>query len=127
MISSLCFASPTPIPQLLGATYLLFLKEASKISVAFFFEFGKKNSLFTIFIFNCRGCFIFNRESESSINILAHLSNKACEKASVAANSLPVKLDVKLMAKNDVWPRSFVRLPPTDCSIALYLFPELEG
>ncbi|XP_055817671.1 uncharacterized protein LOC129886827 [Solanum dulcamara] len=74
-----------------------------------------------------RGCFIFNRESESSITILAHLSNKACEKASVAANSLPVKLDIKLMAKSDVWPRSFVRLPPTDCSIALYLFPELEG
>ncbi|KAG5575157.1 hypothetical protein H5410_055291 [Solanum commersonii] len=73
-----------------------------------------------------RGCFIFNTESESSINILAHLSNKACEKASMAANSLPVKLDVKLVSKNDVWPRSFLRLQPTDCSIALYLFPELE-
>uniref|UniRef100_A0A0V0IBH1 Putative ovule protein n=1 Tax=Solanum chacoense TaxID=4108 RepID=A0A0V0IBH1_SOLCH len=73
-----------------------------------------------------RGCFIFNTESESSINILAHLSNKACEKASMAANRLPVKLDVKLVSKNDVWPRSFLRLQPTDCSIALYLFPELE-
>ncbi|KAM3290303.1 putative protein isoform X2 [Capsicum chacoense] len=74
-----------------------------------------------------RGCFIFNRESEGSINILAHLSNKACEKALVAANRLPVQLDVKLMAKSDIWPKSFLRLPPTDCSIALYLFPELES
>ncbi|MCD7446159.1 hypothetical protein HAX54_045216 [Datura stramonium] len=73
-----------------------------------------------------RGCFFFNRESESSINILAHLSNKACEKAFIAANGLPVKLDVKIMAKSDVWPKSFLRSPPTDCSIALYLFPELE-
>ncbi|KAJ8557396.1 hypothetical protein K7X08_003021 [Anisodus acutangulus] len=73
-----------------------------------------------------RGCFIFNRESETSINILAHLSNKACEKMFKAANGLPVKLDVKIMAKSDVWPKSFLRSPPTDSSIALYLFPEFE-
>ncbi|KAF3619945.1 putative G-type lectin S-receptor-like serine/threonine-protein kinase RLK1-like [Capsicum annuum] len=72
-----------------------------------------------------RGCFIFNRESEGSNNILAHLSNKACEKALIAANRLPVQLDVELMAKSDIWPKSFLRLPPTDSSIALYLFPEL--
>lgn len=92
----------------------------------FFIEYRKKNSLFTVFIFNCRGCLIFNTESQSSINILAHLSNKACEKACIAATRLPVNLDVKLVSKNDVWPRSFQRLQPTDCSIAVYLFPELE-
>ncbi|CAN4114144.1 unnamed protein product [Withania somnifera] len=74
-----------------------------------------------------RGCFIFNKGSESSINILAHLSNKACERVVVAANRLPVKLDVNILAKSDIWPSSFLRLPPTDSSIALYLFPELES
>ncbi|XP_059307880.1 uncharacterized protein LOC132059316 [Lycium ferocissimum] len=73
-----------------------------------------------------RGYFIFNRECETSIYILAHLPNKACEKVVTAANGLPVELDVKIMAKSDVWPKSFLRSPPTDCSIALYLFPELE-
>lgn len=75
---------------------------------------------------NCRGCFLFNREREASINILAHISDKACENAAKAAKGLPMNLDVKVLAKSDVWPKSFLRSPPTDNSIALYLFPELE-
>ncbi|XP_016440122.1 PHD finger-containing protein 1 isoform X1 [Nicotiana tabacum] len=74
-----------------------------------------------------RGCFIFDRESETSINIIAHISDKACEKAAKAAKGLPMNLDVKVLAKSDVWPKSFLRSPPTDNSIALYLFPELES
>ncbi|XP_019233991.1 PREDICTED: uncharacterized protein LOC109214522 [Nicotiana attenuata] len=74
-----------------------------------------------------RGCFLFNRESETSINIVAHISDKACEKAAKAAKGLPMNLDVKILAKSDVWPKSFLRSPPTDNSIALYLFPELES
>ncbi|XP_009597716.1 PHD finger-containing protein 1-like isoform X1 [Nicotiana tomentosiformis] len=73
-----------------------------------------------------RGCFLFNRERETSINILAHISDKACENAAKAAKGLPMNLDVKILAKSDVWPKSFLRSPPTDNSIALYLFPELE-
>ncbi|KAL2241224.1 UNVERIFIED_CONTAM: hypothetical protein Sindi_0763600 [Sesamum indicum] len=73
-----------------------------------------------------RGWFNIKEESETCVEILAHLSNKACFKASEAASALPPMLEIHLLDKCVAWPKCFRVSPPTAASIALYFFPACE-
>lgn len=72
------------------------------------------------------GWFNVKQESETCVEILAHLSNKACLKVSDAANAMPPMLDIQVLDKHVAWPKSFRTTPPTAASIALYFFPACE-
>ncbi|KAK4416743.1 hypothetical protein Salat_2499800, partial [Sesamum alatum] len=73
-----------------------------------------------------RGWFNIKEESETCVEILAHLSNKACFKVSEAASALPPMLEIQVLDKCVAWPKSFRLSPPTAASIALYFFPACE-
>ncbi|KAL0449789.1 UNVERIFIED_CONTAM: hypothetical protein Slati_1535300 [Sesamum latifolium] len=73
-----------------------------------------------------RGWFNIKEESEICVEILAHLSNKACFKVSEAASALPPMIEIQLLDKCVAWPKSFRVSPPTAASIALYFFPACE-
>ncbi|KAK4393810.1 hypothetical protein Sango_1851800 [Sesamum angolense] len=73
-----------------------------------------------------RGWFNIKEDSEISVEILAHLSNKACFKVSEAASALPPMIEIQLLDKRVAWPKSFRVSPPTVASIALYFFPACE-
>ncbi|KAI3451504.1 hypothetical protein Pfo_008169 [Paulownia fortunei] len=74
-----------------------------------------------------RGWFNIKEESETYVEILAHLSNKACLKVSDAATALPPMLDIQVLDKCVAWPKCFMVSPPTAASIALYFFPARES
>ncbi|XP_019175147.1 PREDICTED: uncharacterized protein LOC109170474 isoform X2 [Ipomoea nil] len=57
------------------------------------------------------------------LGVVAHLSAKACEKAYKEANSLPSMLQLEMLPKSVVWPKSFLTSEPSDENIALYFFP----
>lgn len=65
-------------------------------------------------------------ESEFCIEVLAHLSNKACSKVSDAAAAMPPVLNIKLVDKLATLPKHFRAQPPTAASIGLYFFPACE-
>ncbi|XP_028110567.1 uncharacterized protein LOC114309062 isoform X2 [Camellia sinensis] len=74
-----------------------------------------------------RGCLsITSGKNETLFGLVAHISSKACSKVFDAANALPPVLNVEILPRSDVWPKSFQKLPPTDDSIALYFFPDSE-
>ncbi|PIN20597.1 hypothetical protein CDL12_06698 [Handroanthus impetiginosus] len=73
-----------------------------------------------------RGCFNIKQESETCVEILAHLSNTACSKVSDAATEIPPTLDIQVLDKCVAWPRTFRISPPTAASIALYFFPACD-
>ncbi|KAL6498050.1 hypothetical protein OROGR_028447 [Orobanche gracilis] len=74
-----------------------------------------------------RGWFNLKEEDEETcVEILAHLSNKACSKVCDAATAMPYMLDIQVMDKHVVWPKSFRVSPPTAASVALYFFPARE-
>ncbi|KAL0379197.1 UNVERIFIED_CONTAM: hypothetical protein Sradi_3225200 [Sesamum radiatum] len=73
-----------------------------------------------------RGWFNIKEESETSVEILAHLSNKACSKVSETASAIPPMLEIQVLDKWAVWPKSFTVSPPTAACIALYFFPACE-
>ncbi|KAM7513775.1 hypothetical protein LguiA_003358 [Lonicera macranthoides] len=73
-----------------------------------------------------RGVFTIIYGKSVNLGITAHLSSKACQKVFDAASALPQMLDVEVLPRGDAWPRSFQKSPPTDVSIALFLFPEYE-
>ncbi|KAJ7956992.1 Zinc finger, FYVE/PHD-type [Quillaja saponaria] len=58
--------------------------------------------------------------------IVAHLSSKACSKVHDAISAFQQVLNVEMLSRPDVWPKSFQMSPPIDDSIALYFFPEYE-
>lgn len=64
--------------------------------------------------------------SEICVDILAHVSKKACWKVSDAAAVMPPMLDIKLVEKHTIWPKKFRAAPPTAASIGLYFFPACE-
>ncbi|KAK4393811.1 hypothetical protein Sango_1851900 [Sesamum angolense] len=73
-----------------------------------------------------RGWFNIKEESETHVEILAHLSNKACSKVSETASAIPPMLEIQVLDKCVAWPKSFRVSPPTTASIALYFFPACE-
>lgn len=60
------------------------------------------------------------------VNIVAHYSDKACEKVYEGVKMLSPTLDVKKLPRADAWPKSFQESPPTDDNIGLYFFPRSE-
>ncbi|XP_015071947.1 uncharacterized protein LOC107015994 isoform X2 [Solanum pennellii] len=71
-----------------------------------------------------RGSFnILNKEYETFDGLLAHLSVKACQKVYEEASLFPALLQLEMLPKSDVWPKSFTISEPTDDNIALYFFP----
>lgn len=71
-----------------------------------------------------RGSFnIRNEEYETFDGLLAHLSVKACQKVYEEASLFPALLQLEMLPKSDVWPKSFTISEPTDDNIALYFFP----
>lgn len=71
-----------------------------------------------------RGSFnISNKEYETFDGLLAHLSVKACQKVYEEASLFPALLQLEMLPKSDVWPKSFTISEPTDDNIALYFFP----
>ncbi|KAL0343151.1 UNVERIFIED_CONTAM: hypothetical protein Sangu_1202500 [Sesamum angustifolium] len=73
-----------------------------------------------------RGWFNIKEESETHVEIFAHLSNKACSKVSETASAIPPMLEIQVLDKCVAWPKSFRVSPPTTASIALYFFPACE-
>ncbi|XP_075084309.1 uncharacterized protein LOC107783956 isoform X2 [Nicotiana tabacum] len=70
-----------------------------------------------------RGSFnIWNKEYETFYG-QAHLSVKACQKVFEEASLLPASLQLEMLPKSDLWPKSFTISEPTDDNIALYFFP----
>lgn len=70
-----------------------------------------------------RGWFNIKEENEICLEILAHLSTKACQKLLEAATGIPNMLDIEVLDKRAAWPKRFTILPPTASSFALYFFP----
>ncbi|XP_016573699.1 uncharacterized protein LOC107871317 isoform X3 [Capsicum annuum] len=71
-----------------------------------------------------RGSFnIWNKEYETFDGLFAHLSVKACQKVYEEASSFPALLQLEMLSKSEVWPKSFTISEPTDDNIALYFFP----
>ncbi|KAL9173031.1 hypothetical protein ABFS82_03G088100 [Erythranthe guttata] len=71
-----------------------------------------------------RGSFsIWNENHDIIDGILAHMSNKACEKVNEEASQFQTVLYLEMLPKTDVWPKSFEESEPTGDSIALYFFP----
>lgn len=71
-----------------------------------------------------RGSFnIWNKDYETFDGLLAHLSVKACQKVYEEASLFPALLQLEMLPKSDVWPKSFTISEPTDDNIALYFFP----
>ncbi|KDP26133.1 hypothetical protein JCGZ_22234 [Jatropha curcas] len=74
-----------------------------------------------------RGSFrIKHNKNPTFIGLTAHLSSKACTKVEDAAKALPMQLNLATFPRLEVWPLRFQISPPSDCDIALYLFPEHE-
>ncbi|KAJ8558470.1 hypothetical protein K7X08_005236 [Anisodus acutangulus] len=71
-----------------------------------------------------RGSFnIWNKEYETLDGLVAHLSVKTCQKVYDEASLFPALLQLEMLPKIDVWPKSFTKSEPTDDNIALYFFP----
>ncbi|KAK4366464.1 hypothetical protein RND71_014344 [Anisodus tanguticus] len=71
-----------------------------------------------------RGSFnIWNKEYETLDGLVAHLSVKTCQKVYDEASLFPALLQLEMLPKFDVWPKSFTKSEPTDDNIALYFFP----
>ncbi|CAN4115233.1 unnamed protein product [Withania somnifera] len=71
-----------------------------------------------------RGSFnIWNKEYDTFDGLLAHLSVKACQKVYEETSLFPALLQLEMLPKSDVWPKSFTISEPTDDNIALYFFP----
>ncbi|KNA25310.1 hypothetical protein SOVF_007740 [Spinacia oleracea] len=68
-------------------------------------------------------CTISDDDCSLSFKLEAHLSNKAHEKVSGAASALPNSLCFEIWQKDDAWPNSFEKSPPTSETIGLYFFP----
>ncbi|KAG9153124.1 hypothetical protein Leryth_012383 [Lithospermum erythrorhizon] len=71
-----------------------------------------------------RGRFdIVNRKDEKFEGFVAHLSNTACQQVIEEARLLPTLLQLEMVPKSTVWPKSFQTGQPSDDNIALYIFP----
>lgn len=73
---------------------------------------------------NYRGSFnIWNKEYNNIEDLIAHISNKACYKVYKAACEFQQVLELEMLPKSDIWPKSFMTAEPSGDSIALYFFP----
>lgn len=71
-----------------------------------------------------RGSFnIWNKEYNNIEDLIAHISNKACYKVYKAACEFQQVLELEMLPKSDIWPKSFMTAEPSGDSIALYFFP----
>ncbi|KAL8059458.1 hypothetical protein ABFS82_03G087900 [Erythranthe guttata] len=67
----------------------------------------------------------FNIPTQSlDINIVGHVSNKACMKVLEVVRTMPGLLCLEMIPRVDVWPTSFNSSPPTEQSVALFFFPD---
>ncbi|CAJ1974686.1 unnamed protein product [Sphenostylis stenocarpa] len=70
------------------------------------------------------GQFIFN--SATDFGLVAYASSEACSKVILAVTELPTQLDVEMLSRCAIWPKSFDMSPPNGDSIGLYFFPQYE-
>ncbi|CAK9139495.1 unnamed protein product [Ilex paraguariensis] len=69
---------------------------------------------------------IMNKENDTLVQIVSHLSNNACSKVYDVSTALPMVLDLEMLCRCHAWPKSFQKSRPTDNSIGLFFFPENE-
>ncbi|XP_016479602.1 PHD finger-containing protein 1-like isoform X1 [Nicotiana tabacum] len=69
------------------------------------------------------GFYIWNKKYEILGGLVAHLSVKACQKVFEEAKLFPPLLNLEMLPKSDIWPKSFNTSEPSDANIALYFFP----
>ena len=71
-----------------------------------------------------RGRFdIVNKKDDIFEGFVAHLSSRACPQMIDEARLLPALLQLEMVPKSLVWPKSFQTIKPSDDNIALYIFP----
>uniref|UniRef100_M0ZJK1 E4/E8 binding protein-1 n=1 Tax=Solanum tuberosum TaxID=4113 RepID=M0ZJK1_SOLTU len=68
-----------------------------------------------------RGSFMISRP-EMRLNLIAHLSSKACAKVWLAAKEMAEVIYPEFLPKRDVWPKSFKSSKLIDDNIAIYFF-----
>ncbi|XP_055836284.1 uncharacterized protein LOC129904724 isoform X5 [Solanum dulcamara] len=68
-----------------------------------------------------RGSFMISRP-EMRLNLVAHLSSKACAKVWLAAKEMEEVIYPEFLPKRDVWPKSFKSSKLIDDNIAIYFF-----
>ncbi|KAG4392803.1 hypothetical protein GLYMA_04G214800v4 [Glycine max] len=71
-----------------------------------------------------RGQFILNKATD--FGLVAYASSKACSKVLSAVTVLPTLLDVEILSRFAIWPKSFDMFPPNSDNIGLYFFPLYE-
>lgn len=59
---------------------------------------------------------------EMRLNLIAHLSSKACAKVWLAAKEMEEVIYPEFLPKRDVWPKSFKSSKLIDDNIAIYFF-----
>ncbi|XP_022632398.1 uncharacterized protein LOC106779706 isoform X3 [Vigna radiata var. radiata] len=70
------------------------------------------------------GQFILN--NANNFALVAYASSGACSKVHLAVTELPTLLDVEMLSRCGIWPKSFDMSPPNGDSIGLYFFPHYE-
>ncbi|KHN31130.1 hypothetical protein glysoja_012780 [Glycine soja] len=70
------------------------------------------------------GQFILNKATD--FGLVAYASSKACSKVLSAVTVLPTLLDVEILSRFAIWPKSFDMFPPNSDNIGLYFFPLYE-
>ncbi|XP_049385773.1 uncharacterized protein LOC125849849 isoform X1 [Solanum stenotomum] len=68
-----------------------------------------------------RGSFMISRP-EMRLNLIAHLSSKACAKVWLAAKEMAEVIYPEFLPKRDVWPKNFKSSKLIDDNIAIYFF-----
>jgi len=72
----------------------------------------------------CRGQFILNNATD--FGLVAYVSSEASPKVHLAVTELPTLLDVEMLSRCGIWPKSFDMSPPNGDSIGVYFFPHYE-
>lgn len=62
----------------------------------------------------------------TDFGLVAYASSKACSKVLSAVTVLPTLLDVEILSRFAIWPKSFDMFPPNSDNIGLYFFPLYE-
>ncbi|KAI3464639.1 hypothetical protein Pfo_021302 [Paulownia fortunei] len=71
-----------------------------------------------------RGSFnIWNKKHEILDGLIAHMSSKACQKVYEEACQFQPVLQLEMLPRSVVWPKSFETSEPSGDNIALYFFP----
>lgn len=70
-----------------------------------------------------RGNFNILNQDDTVEGLAAHLSSKACRMVYNEARMFPTSLQLQILPRAVVWPKSFEKSAPTEDNIAMYIFP----